>query len=115
MADKPSLAAVEAELKAARRARQEGNEGKARVCARRAAGWSVALRFRQQFGDATTNNAMVLLEWLQRQSAIPAEYRQAAQRLTIRINEDHALPHEKDPIEDAVLIVCGMARPKGAA
>jgi len=105
---------IDSELAAARDARQQGNEGKARVCARRAAGWAIALGFQDQFGAQATGNAFVLLAWLQRQSALSLELRQAAERLTVRINQDHELPHDQDPIDDAALIVAAMRQRDGA-
>ncbi len=96
------------ELNAARQARSAGNEGMARVCARRAAGWAIGVRFHDQISPAATANAYLLLAWLKEQEAVDESLRAAADRLTTRITEDHELPHPEDPLEDAAHIVRAM-------
>lgn len=103
-----ALAEIRQEMTRALEARQEGNEGMARVCARRAVGWAIRLRFQDSLGAADTKNAFVLLEWLSGQQAAAEPYRQAASRLTTRINEDHELPHEEDPLVDADFLIRGL-------
>jgi hypothetical protein len=95
------------ELQAAHRARQEGNEGKARVCARRAAGWAIAYHFGETAASLPVS-AYRLLQWFQVQGAAPEPLRRAAARLTTRINEDHDLPHRQDPLADARALVEAM-------
>jgi HEPN domain-containing protein len=96
---------VEAELVRAERARQAGQEGRARVCARRAAGWSLQGYFRRRTGRAAPENALDLLRWLQSDVEAPSHLRRAAERLTARLTQDHRLPHQEDPLDDARRIV----------
>lgn len=93
------------ELEAALRARRGGNEGKARVCARRAAGWAVGYAFEDTFAGKPTANAYLLLQWLADHQGAAPDLRSAADRLTARIDEEHELPYPEDPLEDANLIV----------
>jgi hypothetical protein len=92
------------ELEAACQARKAGNEGQARVCARRAAGWALGPYIEANEGRPASINAYDNLRWLQRDSATPAPLRQAAQRLTARIRPDHSLPFEEDMLADALMI-----------
>jgi HEPN domain-containing protein len=96
---------VEAELSRAERARRAGQEGRARVCARRAAGWSLQGYYRRRTGRPAPANALDLLRWLQRDVEAPQHLRLAAGRLTARVTQDFRLPHQQDPLDDARRIV----------
>ena len=96
---------VEAELHRAERAREDGQEAKARVCARRAAGWSLQPYYHERTGFVPPANALELLRWFQTDEAAPLHLRHAAQRLTIRVTVGFRLPHVEDPLEDARRIV----------
>ncbi|MFV2044648.1 MAG: hypothetical protein ACC700_15615 [Anaerolineales bacterium] len=106
VASKPvvSRARIEAELAYARAARKHGKEGRARVCARRAAGWAIAAHFpnNRQLG------AYSLLHWLEGNTEVSLDLRSAAGRLTEQVTVDHELPHSEDPLEDAEMIVVGL-------
>jgi hypothetical protein len=95
---------IRQELQLARHAREQGNEGKARVCARRAAGWAVESIYGEE-QHLPESNAYRFLIWFKEQDDIPVELREAADRLTTRVREDFSLPFDQDPIEDAELIV----------
>lgn len=98
-------ARVHQELKDARRARMNGNEGRARVCARRAAGWAIESIYTTTEGKSLPDaNAYRYLQWFQQQDENPHALREAAGRLTTRVNEDFALPFDEDPLQDAELI-----------
>lgn len=101
-----SKARIEAELAYARAARIHGKEGRARVSARRAAGWAVAAHY----PNTSQRDAYSLLQWLERNSDVSRELRSAAGRLTEQVKENHQLPHPEDPIEDAEMIVVGLLR-----
>lgn len=90
---------IEAELALARAARAGGNEGKARVCARRAAG----LAIKECYG--WPGDALKRLKRLQVEPGVPAAVREAAQRLTTKVDQNHKVPFDNDPIEDALLII----------
>ncbi len=96
---------VHEELAAAQAARERGNEGMARVCARRAAGWAVGLADRGDPPAAISGNAYLLLKWYADRTEEPDNLREAAGRLTARITEDHTLPHSEDPLRDARRLV----------
>ena len=97
---------IEAELRYARAARLRGKEGRARVCARRAAGWAIALYRHRQGEDQV--GALRSLQWLAQSEGAPVELRRAAGRLVEQVDEDHQLPHSEDPIQDAELIISGI-------
>lgn len=96
---------IEAELAQAQKAREAGNEGQARVCARRAAGIATREWYRRRLGMGWHGDALKQLQRLQADPLAPEIVRKAAQRLTTRVDFDHTLPFEDDPIEDARGIV----------
>ena len=96
---------VASELAMARAARQKGNEGMARVCARRAAGWAAAWHLARRTGRPFGVNAYDTLLLLARWQGAPPDLRAAARRLTTRITLDHRLPFDEDPLQDAEAIV----------
>jgi len=61
------------EFAQALRARQAGNEGRARVCARRAAGWAIAELFAEQASTDERRNALRMLAWLEKHIPAPME------------------------------------------
>jgi len=84
--------------------RSRGNEGRARVCARRAVGIALALHW----SVGPPANAYQLLMRAAADSGLPPEVRQAAQRLTRRVTEAHRLPHDEDPLDDARVILAAL-------
>ena len=96
---------VESELDAARHWQAEGNHGRARVCARRAAGWAVGMIHPHPGGTSPDGNAYHRLLLFQEMETTPDELRTAAARLTTRVSENHTLPFDEDPIADAEAIV----------
>jgi hypothetical protein len=97
---------IDAEMEQAFEARRTGKEGRARVCARRAAGWAIRWYQEQRFGGLqAVEPAYILLQWYQALDDQPASLRQAAGRLTTRIDEDHNLPFSEDPLEDAQTLI----------
>lgn len=100
-------AAVRDELEAARAARLKGREGRARVCARRAAG-AAAAAWLESLGQAGGENAYRALQHLAAMPEAPAEWSLAAGRLTSRVNEDFRLPHAEDPLEDASALAAAL-------
>ena len=99
---------IQAELAYARAAREHGKEGRARVSARRAAGWAVDA-FLAQRAAPPYRGAFDLLGWLEREG--PAELRPPAARLRRQVTRDHRLPHDEDPLEDAELIIHTLLGP----
>ena len=91
------------------------NPGRARVCARRAAGWAIRAWYQAREGPAWSGDAMKQLHRLRADAAAPAALREAAERLTTRVDHDHQLPFDNDPLEDARGIIewSGMKKDGG--
>ena len=95
---------IKAELAYARAARKQGKEGRARVCARRAAGWAIAAHY----SSGRSRGALSQLHWLESNVKVSEALRLAAGRLTEQVTEDHDLPHSEDPLQDAEFIVAEL-------
>ena len=98
-------ALIEQELAVAEAAWKAANEGKARVCARRAVGlatdwWLDRLPVRRWRGDA-----MEHLRQIQRQPSFPLPVRQAAERLSTPVPRRDAAPFTTEPLADARVII----------
>ncbi len=89
------------ELERARRARESGNEGQARVCARRAAGLAIRAYYAHRGSPLSTSSAYDLLRLLAKDEQVTAETRARALRLTLRVTPEFKLPIEADLIQDA--------------
>jgi hypothetical protein len=106
-------ATVERELAQAHKARAAGNEGQARVCARRAAGIAIREWYKRRLGSSWHGDAVKQLQRLQADALAPEKVREAARRLTTRVDFDHTLPFEDDPLEDARLIISSLTKEAG--
>jgi hypothetical protein len=98
-------ALIEQELAAAEVALRDNNDGKARVCARRAVArateaWLARLPLPRWHGDA-----MEHLRQIQQDATFPLPIRQAAERLGTSVTRQHAAPFTTNPIADAKLII----------
>jgi hypothetical protein len=91
----------EKELQMAAEARARGNEGQARVCARRAAGVAVREYFLRRGISSHVSSAFDLLRALLDIPELPDEARRAAEYLTLRVNEEFKLPVNADLVEEA--------------
>ena len=90
------------EIDQAKNARAAGNEGMARVCARRAAGIVVG-EYLQRRGISTLKpSAYDRLQYLISVPDISDEIRQAASHLVTRVTPDHILPIDVDLISEAL-------------
>ncbi|HEX9839402.1 MAG TPA: hypothetical protein VGA72_08655 [Anaerolineales bacterium] len=92
---------IKAEFERAERARARGNEGQARVCARRAAGIAAREYFTRRGEIIRTPSAYDLLNMLAEEQSLSAELRQSARYLTRRVNEEFKLPVNVDLIAEA--------------
>jgi len=97
-------ARIAAEIRQAVASRAAGNEGRARVCARRAAGYGLALAW----GGSDRPNAYDLLRRAADDPSLTESVRRASARLSIRVTEAHRLPHLEDPLADARLILIAL-------
>jgi hypothetical protein len=99
-------------LAAGRAAQAAGNAGRARVCARRAAGLGIRAWFQRRAAARADGaaggwggDALAQLRRLQAEPAAPEAVRAAAERLTTKVDLEHQLPFDDDPLEDAGLIL----------
>lgn len=89
----------------AEEARAAGNEGRARVCARRAAGLAAQHRLEPSGLWKGRGSALDALRALAATDGLLPALREAAGRLTRRVTEDFTLPHAQDPLADAQVII----------
>ena len=82
-------------------ARRQGNEGRARVCARRAAGVILQHYYADHLAATRNNNAYDLLNHLASDNLAPMPARQIARQLIQRVDENYQLPQSMDLISDA--------------
>lgn len=92
------------EIRAALAARQQKNEGQARVCARRAAGIVIREYYRQRGQPITNPSAYDLLKMLMEDLTQPEAVRQSAAYLTLRVNQSFDLPVAVDLVAQAEFI-----------
>jgi HEPN domain-containing protein len=97
------------EIEAARAARQQKNEGQARVCARRAAGVVIREYYRQRGQPIRASSAYELLKMLTEDLSQPAAVRQSAAALTLRVNEAFNLPVATDLVKEAESIAAALS------
>lgn len=88
----------ERELKQAEDARARGNEGMARVCARRAAGVIAGEYLRRLGRDSPGSSAYDRLRFLLQVPGISPQARDAIEKLLLRVTVDHDLPVQIDLI-----------------
>ncbi|MFH2103325.1 MAG: hypothetical protein ABIJ39_08225 [Chloroflexota bacterium] len=92
---------INEELQSAEDARLAGNEGRARVCARRATGIAIREYFQMEGINLPTRSVITLLEKFSTLPGIEPDLQQAARYLTTRITEDLKLPVTLDLIAEA--------------
>ena len=96
---------IEREFTAARKTLSEGNSGKARVCARRAAGQAISWFLAKNPRNGWGLDAMGQLNNLKSDPMFPQEVREAASRLTTKISDQFTTSFSTDPIQDGTIIV----------
>jgi HEPN domain-containing protein len=99
---------IEAEFARAETARLRGNEGQARVCARRAAGIAIREYLARRGTPVQTPSAYDLLNMLKGDDRVPADLQPLLDHLTLRVNEEFKLPVEADLIQDARRLTAGL-------
>jgi hypothetical protein len=92
---------IRLELERAAQSRAKGNEGQARVCARRAAGIAVREYFAQRGTQVKSASAYDLLNILKDDPLLPNELKQTVEHLTMRVTEEFKLPVQADLIAEA--------------
>jgi hypothetical protein len=96
--------AFASEIENAEVARASGNEGKARVCARRAAGIAAGEYFTRRGTPSRQGSAYSNLQRLHDQPDLPEPIRKIAAHFLERITEDHELPSRANLIAEARLL-----------
>jgi uncharacterized protein (UPF0147 family) len=99
------LEKIEQELGKATEGLHNGNDGLARVCARRAVALASQHWAEQRNNPAWQGDAMQQLRQIQGETTFPSSVREAAQRLLTKVNEQAQLPITTDPITDAHIIL----------
>lgn len=98
-------APINAEFAGAEAAWNEGNEGKARVCARRAVALADEVRLAQRAQPSWRGDALAHLRRIQQDVSFPSSVREAAERLTTTVPKKQTAPFTTDPIGDAKIII----------
>lgn len=96
------------EFERAEAARARGNEGQARVCARRAAGIAIREYYARRGQPPRTPSAYDLLALLGDDPHIPPHLKQAAAHLTLRVTEEFKLPVNVDLLDEARKLCEGL-------
>ena len=99
---------IKTELENAERARRAGNEGRARVCARRAAGIAARNFLTRHALQLPDRSAYTALQALAEFPGLDPELRMAALHLVTRLTEEFTLPVDADLIVDARLLIGGL-------
>jgi hypothetical protein len=107
---------IYAELERAEAARATGNEGRARVCARRAAGMAArdylnrheVRHFDADQGKTRNGRTYEALQTLAIFPGLSLDLRQAAVHLTMRVSRDFRLPRGIDLISEAHKLIGGL-------
>ena len=99
---------IDHELRTAETARAEGNEGRARVCARRAVGAALGDVLRRMGAVDLPLSAMDLLWQSGRVPGLSAGSRQALERLTRKVDESFNLPAGWDLVADAHAVIAEL-------
>lgn len=92
---------IQAEFEKAEQARARGNEGQARVCARRAAGIAAREYLTRQGIRPPSVSAYDLLNQLKSDPYLSPNLQLIAEHLTLRVNEEFKLPVNADLIAEA--------------
>jgi hypothetical protein len=97
------------ELEKAQAARSAGNEGMARVCARRAAGIAARIFLISHGVQSHRLNSFEALQKLTILHELPRSLKEAAANLSLRVNEEFNLPVEIDLLLEAKKLIGGLS------
>jgi HEPN domain-containing protein len=92
---------MQMEFDRAVQARERGNEGQARVCARRAAGIAIREYLTRQAIRPPSSSAYDLLNLIKDDPRLSSDLKRIANYLTLRVTEDFKLPVDADLIAEA--------------
>jgi hypothetical protein len=105
---------VAREMEIADEARAAGREGRARVCARRAAGLAAMHLLEREGASPRSRSALDALKGIAEMQGLSPELRSAAARLTARVTEAFALPHGEDALADARAVIAACLEERGS-
>ena len=94
-------AKLQVEFDRAEGARAKGNEGQARVCARRAAGIAVREYLDRKGIPAPGSSAVDLLNLLKEDPLLSPDLKRIVDHLTLRVTEEFKLPVDVDLVAEA--------------
>ena len=89
------------EFDRAAQARERGNEGQARVCARRAAGIAIREYLARQAIRPPSSSAYDLLNVIKDDPHLSPDLKHIAEHLTLRVTEEFKLPVDADLVAEA--------------
>ena len=92
---------MQIEFDRAVQARARGNEGQARVCARRAAGIAIREYLTRQGIRPPSSSAYDLLNLIKDDPHLSSTLKQIAEHLTLRVTEEFKLPVDADLVAEA--------------
>lgn len=94
-----------AELKNGEQAKENGNVGQARVCARRACGMAIEHWLEFHPNKNYGANAMTMLTKLQEDHTMPKNIREAAERLIKKVDGNFETGIKENPLKDGEEII----------
>ena len=95
---------IQIEFERANQARAKGNEGQARVCARRAAGIAIREYLTGRGTHIPSTSAYDLLNLLKEDPLLSPDLKLVADHLTLRVTEEFKLPVEADLVAEARIL-----------
>src|SRR4026208_2495480 len=95
---------IQAEFSRAEQARAKGNEGQARVCARRAAGIAIQEYLHRKRIRPSSTSAVDLLNLIKDDPLLAPSLKLIADHLTLRVTEEFKLPVDVDLVAEARIL-----------
>ena len=98
------LEEIKKEFEHAQQARANHNEGRARVCARRAAGIAIRDYLTRKGKQVPSQSAYDLLNLIKEEPLLSADLKLVANHLTLRVTEEFKLPIDTDLVAESRLL-----------
>ncbi len=96
------------EIERALLARSSGNEGMARVCARRAAGIVIGEYLARRGVVTPTKSAFQRLSLFINRADVDQADKEIAGHFLLKVNHDHQFPADTDLVRDAKMLKCNL-------
>ena len=104
MAEEKTLQTITNELSTAYHAQSAGNLGRARVCARRVAGWAIETHLGAQGDHPVTHNALDNIKYYASLPGLPEKVREVLEHLILRVVKDSEEADSYYPLAEVDLI-----------